>query len=77
MSELASVVNIEAKAYFGPKHPWLPFEKGTRYLSKLEPVVLCFSHRSGWKTSGSGNIAGSRRIKWLDMLTGVCRSSKT
>lgn len=68
--------------YLGPKQPRVPLENGTRYFSRFLLTVLPLVsasvdggddgiQRSGLNVSGLGKMAGSRRMKWFDMLTGV------
>jgi hypothetical protein len=65
------VITVCIETYLGPKQPRVPFENGTRYFSRFWSSSGSTSQRSGMNFVGSGKITGSRRMKYVDMLTEV------
>ena len=67
-----SVVYSTSLTYFCPKQPNVPLEAGTRYFSSSRTFSGQSNQRSGMNLEGSGNISGSLRMKYVDMLIYVC-----
>lgn len=63
---------VEGKTHFIPRQILFPFVNETLYLDSRSPFSVARIQRSGSNLCGSGNIFGSRWMKYDIMLTGVC-----